>query len=164
MLSTQYWGTGDTVKEIILVEDSEADAALLRRALNYFSIANPIRHFYGGAEAVAYLDAVAQTAAINPPPISTFFLDLVLPGTSGLQILQHIANQPIFDKTLRIILTNLCDTDTIKRCYSLGAHSFLIKPIQTSELSELIAAFPGYWSFNLSTFAQKRCGVPAATK
>ena len=143
------------MNEIVIVEDCEVDAALLRRALNYLSVANPVRHFQAGAEAIAHLDSVAETAPIDASPISIFFLDLVLPGMSGFQILQHIVTQPAFDKTLRVILTNLSDTETIKRSYALGAHSFLIKPVKTSDVRELIAGFPRFWSFEAPTFPER---------
>jgi two-component system, response regulator len=139
------------VQEIILVEDSDNDAALVRRALRSLSVANPIRHLETGTDALAYLNTVLETAAVAPPSVSIIFIDLILPGMSGFEVLRHIAGQPAFAKTLRIVLTNLTDTDTIKRAYSLGAHSFLIKPIQSADLQELMTSFPSHWSFDLHT-------------
>jgi CheY-like chemotaxis protein len=155
------------MKELLLVEDSDADAALVRRAMDSLSIANPVRHFSTGPEAMAYLNTVAQTAAITPPPASILFLDLVLPGMSGLEILEKIAAHPAFEKMLRVVLTNLSDLQTIKRAYSLGAQSFLIKPVQPADLQELIENFPGHWSFNVdlpNPFAKIRRGPRVAAK
>src|SRR5258706_12664023 len=101
------------MKEIILIEDADADAALVRRALDNLSVANPVRHFFTGTEAIAHLNSVVQLAAIAPQPASIFFIDLILPGMSGLQILDFITRQPAFEKTLRIVLTNLSDIETI---------------------------------------------------
>ena len=143
------------MREILIVEDSDNDAALLRRALNFLSVANPVRHISTGEEALRHLDAVAITSAVAPSAPSILFLDIVLPGMSGFQILEHIANLPAFTKTLRVVLTNLSDLETIKNAYSHGAHSYLEKPVRTSELTELIEAFPGHWAFHVEMFVQE---------
>ena len=137
------------MKELLIIEDSENDAALLRRALDFFGIANPIRSFSNGQDALAHLSYAATVAPIAGPTVAIVFVDLILPGMSGLQILEAIAAQPAFEKTLRIVLTNLHDIETIKRSYALGANSFLIKPIQAADLRELIKNFPGHWAFAL---------------
>ena len=137
------------MREILLIEDSDDDAAQVRRALDLLCVTNPVRRFVNGEDARVHLNSVAQMAAIGPPPATILFIDVVLPQLSGLQILESISTQPIFQKTLRIVLTNLSDTNTIKQAYSLGAHSFLIKPVQPDDLKELIEAFPGHWSFKV---------------
>jgi CheY-like chemotaxis protein len=154
------------VREIVLIEDSDADAALVRRALDFLSVANSVRHFQDGAEANSYIEEVSKAAAIALSPISIFFIDLVLPGMSGLQLLEQIGKQPAFEKTLRIVLTNLSDVEIIRRAYSLGAQSFLIKPVQPADLRELIEAFPAHWSFNVQlrnpfTQTNRTPGVPS---
>ena len=143
------------MREILLVEDSDNDAALVRRALDFLSVANPVRCFSNGEEAMQHLDKVIQITAIATPPPSIIFLDLLLPRMSGLQILKNMTNQPAFEKTLRIVLTNLSDIDTIKRAYSLGARAYLIKPVQPDDLRELIENFPGHWAFNVEMFSQQ---------
>ena len=135
------------MKEILLVEDSDADAALVQTALDSLSVANRVCRVNNGEEAMAYLKRAAEAAAIGPPAASVLLLDLVLPDMSGLRILEHMIGQPAFNKTLRIVLSNLSHMKTIQRAYSLGAHSFLIKPVQASDLLQLIETFPGYWSF-----------------
>ena len=140
------------MKQIVLIEDSANDAALLRRAVDFLGVANPIHHFTNGEDALAHLTNAITIAPIAGPTISIVFVDLVLLGMSGLQILEHMFGKPAFQKTLRIVLTNLSDTATIKRAYSLGANSFLIKPVQTADLRELIKNFPGHWAFTLNQF------------
>ena len=135
------------MKEIVLIEDSDSDAAQLQRVLNRLEIANPIRRFTAAEAALAYLDHSLQIAAITPPLTSIILIDLLLPGMSGLDLLEAMAGRRGFDQTLRIVLTNLSDIRMIQRAYSLGARSFLIKPVQPADLHEVVETFPGYWSF-----------------
>ena len=135
------------MREILLVEDTDTDAQAVTEALKRAGIANPVRRFFNGVEAMAHLNYIEEAAAIGPPPPSVLLLDLKLPGFSGFELLQRIRGRPVFAKTLRVVLSQLDDTHSIKRAYGLGADSFLIKPVTQSELRELVEMFPGYWSF-----------------
>jgi CheY-like chemotaxis protein len=139
--------TFDSVKELLLVEDCDADAALVERALDVLSVANPVRHVRTAEEAIAYLNRAAAVADIGPKPASILLLDLVLPGVSGLKVLEHMLRRAVFSNALRIVLSNLTHLRTVERAYSLGAHFFLTKPVQPANLQEVIETFPGYWSF-----------------
>jgi CheY-like chemotaxis protein len=133
------------MQEIILVEDSESDAELLERALEAAGVANPIRYFRNGGEALWYLDNLSLADSPTQVLPAILFLDLKLPGASGLEILGSIRNSPAFTKTLRIVLTQFGDFHSIKKAYLLGAHSFLSKPIRLQDISELITVYPSYW-------------------
>jgi CheY-like chemotaxis protein len=135
------------VKEILLVEDCDADAALVERALDALCVTNPLRHLRTAEEAIAYLTRAVSVAEIGPKPCAILLLDLVLPGISGLKVLEHMLGVPAFHNTLRIVLSNLSHLRTIERAYSLGAHFFQVKPVQPASLQEVIETFPGYWSF-----------------
>ena len=134
------------MKEILLVEDSDADAEAAQYAPKSVGIANPLRRFVNGAEAMAHLNHAEKISAITPALPSVLLVDIKLPGMSGFEILEAIQHRPAFAKILRIVFSHLDDTNSIKRAYRSGAHSFLTKPVRQAELSELITAFPGYWS------------------
>jgi CheY-like chemotaxis protein len=135
------------MREILLVEDCDPDAALVERALNLLSVANRVRRVITAQDAIAHLDRAATAAAIGPPTTSILILDLALPDMSGLRVLEHMLGRPEFSKTLRIVLSNINHAKTIQRAYDLGAHTFLTKPVQPADMLDLIESFPGYWSF-----------------
>jgi CheY-like chemotaxis protein len=72
-------------------------------------------------------------------------LDLGLPGVSGFQILKYLQTRPAFAATLKLVISQLGDINSIKQAYALGAQSFLTKPINQTELRELITSFPSHW-------------------
>ena len=127
------------------MEDTDADAELVRRALSMAWIANPVRRLNNGSEAMAYLTHAAVAAAVGPRVPSIILLDLKLPGNTGFEILKYLKGCPAFDKSLKIVLSQLDDTRSIKEAYALGANSFLAKPLKQTELADLIVTFPGYW-------------------
>ena|SRR5689334_14580279 len=134
------------MKEIFLVEDSNADAESVQRALKSLGVVNPVRRLINGPEAMVHLNRAEKISATTPAIPSVLLLDLKLPGMTGFEILERIQHRPAFAKILRVVFSQLDDTNSIKRAYSLGAQSFLTKPLNQSELTELIASFPGYWS------------------
>ena len=134
------------VREILIVEDSETDAQLLKRALQAAGVRNPIHHAWDGKQALNWLeDAVTLAHKEHSPVVAILFLDLKLPDLSGFDILTHIKEQPALAQTLRIVLSQMGDLDAIRRAYSLGAHSFLGKPASQHDLQELINGFPDHW-------------------
>jgi len=141
------------MREILLVEDSEADAALILRAVRRLRLANPVRHFTDGLEAMAHLTRCHKTNATDSAPPAVLLLDLKLPGMSGFEILERIGQRPALNGMLRIVLSQIDDTRSMKRAYDLGAHSYLVKPPRQDDFYEVIEAFPGYWSFVHRSFA-----------
>ena len=79
---------------ILLVEDNNADAALIERAFQKAKIANPIRRLGDGDAAVDYLSG-------NPPYEDRIFnrmpvlvlLDVKLPRRSGFEVLSWLRSQ-----------------------------------------------------------------------
>ena len=132
--------------DIIIIEDSEVDAELLRRGLNRVGVSNPIRFFSKGAHAISYLKKGAEDPASGVPIPGVIFIDLKLPDLSGFQVLEELKQIPALAKSLKIVISNLDDIPSIKRAYAAGAQSFLTKPLDESELRELIWSFPGHWS------------------
>ena len=82
------------MKEILLVEDSDADADAAQYALKSVGIANPLRRFVNGAEAMAHLNHAEKISAITPALPSVLLVDIKLPGMSGFEILEAIQHRP----------------------------------------------------------------------
>jgi len=134
------------MREILLVEDSAVDAAQAKAALNALGIKNPIRHLLDGGEAMRFLMALADEP--TPVPPSVIFLDVKLPWATGFEILRWMKSTSIFNQVLKVVISSLDDTTTIKDAYFVGANSFISKPISINELQELISTYPQYWTIN----------------
>jgi CheY-like chemotaxis protein len=127
--------------EIILVEDYESDAEQLQRVLHQIGVTNPLRRLKDGGSAMSFLNVVRQGG--NVPAV--LLLDIKLPGFSGFDILKAIRGIKRFDPMLKIAFSTLEDAASIKQAYVLGAHSYLIKPVEVEDLNSIIESFPGLW-------------------
>jgi len=134
--------------DIVIIEDSEFESELLRHALKRVGVSKAIRFFSQGEHAISYLKKGAEDPASGFPVPAIIFIDMKLPGMSGLQMLEELKQIPALAKSLKIVISNLDDTQSIKRAYAAGAQTFVGKPLGESELRDLILSFPGFWSLS----------------
>jgi CheY-like chemotaxis protein len=130
----------------LLVEDSETDAILIRRAFLKGNIINPLQVVTNGDQALAYLkgEGLFANRAEYPLP-ELVLLDLKLPGIDGFQILRWIRQQPELKALRVVVLTSSDRIQDVNLAYQLGANSFLVKPVDFERFVEISQALKGYW-------------------
>jgi DNA-binding response OmpR family regulator len=83
-------------------------------------------------------DGQAGLKAALGPPYDLIILDLLLPGSSGIdllrQVIRHNPGQPV------IVLSALTDTSSKVRSFELGAGDYLAKPFSIEELMARVRA------------------------
>ena len=145
---------------ILLVEDSPDDVFLFLDLIKSIRVCNLIMQVHDGDEAIAYLKGEGKFTDRNSYPMpSVLFLDLRMPKVNGFEVLRWIKTQPQLKQLLIIILTHHHEVRTVNEAYTLGAHSFLIKPLNPKELSNLINHFQPYFHKHPSS----DCPPPRAT-
>jgi two-component system response regulator len=131
---------------ILLVEDSAEDVEATIRALRKAGLANPIHHCQDGEEALDYLKRRGKYAdARTSPRPGVVLLDLNLPGTDGRQVLAEAKADPQLKRIPVIILTTSSDERDIRRCYEMGANSYVNKPVDLDGFLKAIQRLSDYW-------------------
>jgi CheY-like chemotaxis protein len=129
-------------KTILLVEDSPDDAFFFLNLLRTSQVPNPVVVVHDGQEAIAYLNREGRFADPKTSPVpAALFLDLKMPKVNGFEVLQWIKSQPHLKDLLVIILTHHSEVKIVNQAYSLGAHSYLTKPLTPKELGNLMTHF-----------------------
>src|ERR1700710_2199569 len=115
---------------ILLVEDEENDAMLMKMAFEKNNILNPIQWVRDGQEAVAYLngDGAFADRALHPFP-EVLLLDLKMPRMTGMELLAWIQEHPDFKVIPTIIMTSSKQESDIDKAYHLGANTYMTKPV-----------------------------------
>jgi CheY-like chemotaxis protein len=135
-------------KAILLVEDSPDDAFFFLELIRSSQIPNPVMVVHDGEDAIAYLKHEGRFADRRKyPRPSALFLDLEMPKVSGIEVLRWIKSQPHLHDILIIILTHHQEVKNVSEAYTLGAHSFLMKPLAPRELNDLITHFQPHFHF-----------------
>lgn len=132
--------------EILFVEDSMDDARLTIRALTKSGLTNKLYHVKDGAEALDFLyckgNYVSRNIQDRPKMI---LLDLKMPKVSGMEVLEKIKSDPDMITLPVIILTSSKEDPDIKRCYALGANSYIVKPVESDNFFQAMKELGLYW-------------------
>ena len=93
-----------------------------------------------GFDTVAVTDGDAALAAIEADPPRLAVLDIMMPGMSGLEVLQKVrANEAISDLDVILLTARARDTD-VDAGYASGASDYVIKPFSPRELLHRVNA------------------------
>ena len=131
---------------ILLVEDEEAHAEIVRRNLEICRMANQLMHVADGQAALDYLYRRNEFSdpAKSPRP-GVILLDLRLPKVDGLEVLKIIKTDPKLSAIPGVILTtSKVEADMVK-AYDNHVNSYLVKPVDFTQFNQLMETFGFYW-------------------
>jgi two-component system response regulator len=133
--------------EIILVEDNLDDATLVIRALKKNNLANNLIHLKDGVEALDFVfgtGAYADKGLKDMTP-KVMFLDLKMPRINGIEVLQKMKGDPRTKSIPIVILTSSAEDPDVKKCYELGANSYIVKPVEFDNFFKAVSELGLYW-------------------
>ena len=132
-------------KSILLVEDNPDDRELTLRALEKNKILNKVYTATDGVEALdicfkrgAYADSLLTLPAL-------ILLDLKLPKIGGLEVLKMLREDPRTRLLPVVILTSSKEEQDLIASYSLGANSYIRKPVDFAKFTEAVRQLGLYW-------------------
>ncbi len=132
--------------EILLIEDNMGDAELTIRALGKRNLANKLVHLENGADALDYLFSEGIYIKRNPDNLpKVILLDLNMPKVGGIEVLQKIKADERTKKIPVVILTSSKEDPDIEKCYSLGANSYIVKPVEFDKFLKAVDELGLYW-------------------
>lgn len=132
--------------EIILVEDNPDDAALTKRAFKIHNLTNNLIHLKNGEEAINFIFNGAEYEGkkfTDHPKI--ILLDLKMPKVNGMEVLQKVKSDPKTKGIPVVILTSSNEDPDIKKCYELGANSYIVKPVEFENFAKTVVNLGMYW-------------------
>ena len=123
-----------------------AHAEIVRRNLESSRIANRLIHVADGQAALDYMERQNgfSDPAISPRP-GLILLDLRLPKVDGMDVLKRLKSNPQFSSIPVVILSTSQAEQDIVKAYALHANSYLVKPVDFTQFSELMETFGFYW-------------------
>ncbi|MBC8875021.1 MAG: response regulator [Planctomycetes bacterium] len=136
----------DRRETLLIVEDDPYDAKLIKRAIKKARILNPVQVVEDGEQAIAYLAGHPPYDDRSQFPLPVLMLlDLKLPRKDGFEVLQWLRSQAALGRLPVVMLTSSSQTYDINRAYDLGANSYLVKPVGTDSLVDMLKTVELYW-------------------
>lgn len=135
-----------TDKIILLVEDNPDDEALTLRALRKANVMNQVVAAHDGVEALDYLFGTGSWAGRDPGAMpQVVLLDLKLPRLDGLEVLRRLRGDERTKLLPVVILTSSNEEEDRIAGYTLGANSYVRKPVDFSQFAEAVRQLGLYW-------------------
>ncbi len=131
--------------EILLVEDSAADAELTLRTLKKASIANSVEWVRDGVEALEYLFCEGQYEGRSNGRPRMVLLDLKMPRMDGMQVLERMKADARTSSIPVVMMTSSREEGDLLRSYELGVNSYIVKPVDFGEFAETVSQVGMYW-------------------
>jgi two-component system, response regulator len=126
-------------RTILLVEDNPDDVDLTLRALRKSEVRCRVDVAPDGEAALDYLLAPGR-------PLPAFvLLDLKLPKVSGHEVLERLRREARTRLLPVVVLTSSRERQDLERCYSLGANSYVRKPVDFDAFMQAARQLGHYW-------------------
>ena len=133
-------------KIILFIEDNPDDVKLTLRAFKKNNIQNEIIVAHDGVEGLDYLFGSGPYAGRDTSVVPQLvLLDLKMPKMDGLEVLRRIRADDRTKLLPVVILTSSKEEQDIVNGYSLGANSYVRKPVNFTEFVEAVRQLGLYW-------------------
>jgi len=132
--------------EILLVEDSDADAEMTTRAIRKGNVVNRLVRVRDGVEALEFVfreGAYSQRSGGNPRLI---LLDLKMPRLGGIDVLKRLKADQTTKTIPVVVFTSSAEEKDVVESYQLGVNSYLVKPVDMTAFTSVITQTGLYWA------------------
>jgi len=129
--------------DVLLVEDSAAEARLAQEALKETEFPVRLHVASDGVEAMQFLRREgSHTGAPRPKLV---LLDLNLPRKDGREVLRDMKADSELRKIPVVILTTSQAQSDIRHAYELQANCYIQKPLELDGFIEIVKSIHRYW-------------------
>jgi len=115
---------------ILIAEDDEGHAELIRKNLARAGIANSIMHFKDGQEIHDFLFRQGDGPQRESGKAYVLLLDIRMPKMDGTEVLQKIKADAELCKMPVVMITTTDDPREVAHCHKLGCSNYITKPVE----------------------------------
>lgn len=131
---------------ILHVDDDSNDLVLFQHACKKAVVDCDLQAVTDGDEAIAYLQGEDKFADRERYPMpDLMLLDLKMPRLSGFEVLSWVRHEEKCCALPVVVLSSSNHEADIKKAYSLGANSYLVKPVAFDALVATVKMIHQYW-------------------
>jgi two-component system, response regulator len=132
--------------EILLAEDSDADAEMIMRALKKGNVVNKVVRVRDGVEALEFVFSTGAFSQRSGGYPRLIMLDLKMPRLGGIDVLRRLKADQRAKFIPVVILTSSAEEKDVAESYQLGVNSYLVKPVNIADFTSVVAQTGLYWA------------------
>jgi two-component system response regulator len=129
--------------DILLIEDNADHVELIVKALRNNNVLNEVHVVASGEEAIDFLHQ--RGAYVDKARPGLILLDIKLPGMDGIEFLRQIKADPKLKPIPVVVLSTSESEKDIVGCYSSGANSYIVKPVDFRQFARVVKEVKLYW-------------------
>lgn len=129
--------------DILLVDDSPADAKIFQEALLEASARASVYWVASGEEALEFITQQGRFQGVGP--VKLIVLDLNMPGMDGIEILRRMKMNPTVSRLPVVLLSSSRSPEEVDLAYSLGANVYFSKPLSLENYIQKIKVMVQHW-------------------
>lgn len=114
---------------ILLAEDDEGHAGLIKKNLSRAGIVNEILHFKDGQKILDFLFCQEDGPHRKKNTPYVMLLDIRMPRVDGFEVLTRVKQDRELRKMPIIMVTTTDDPREVALCHELGCSNYVTKPI-----------------------------------
>jgi CheY-like chemotaxis protein len=127
-----------TAPAILIVDDDEGHAILVRQNLEAAGLNNRIDHFRDGQAVLDFFFHANGSRQRHPGEVYLILLDIRMPKVDGIEVLRRLKADAELKKIPVIMLTTTDDQREVERCHQLGCSVYIQKPVDYDKFAEAI--------------------------
>jgi CheY-like chemotaxis protein len=114
---------------MLIAEDDEGHATLIKKQLARSGILNEMIHFKDGDETLDFLLKRGKGPHREPGKHYLLLLDIRMPRVDGIEVLRQVKGHDELRKIPVIMITTTDDPREVDRCHNLGCSHYITKPV-----------------------------------
>ncbi len=121
---------------VLIAEDDEGHAILIKKNLKRAGISNEILHFRDGQEVLDFLFKKGPGPHRQSKVPYLLLLDIRMPKVDGVEVLRLVKQDSELKKLPVTMITTTDDPREVEKCHSLGCSNYITKPIDYENFIE----------------------------
>lgn len=131
---------------ILIAEDNEDDAELVRMALKKAGVVNPVHIVSNGADVLVYVKGEEPYSDRSLFPFPRLLLvDIKMPVLNGLEVLRWLRAHPDCSVIPTLVMSASRLEADVQTAYKLGANAYLVKPTRFEQFVEIFKRLNDFW-------------------
>jgi len=132
--------------QILFVDDDREELSVALRAFRRAGLSAQVSVAHDGQEALELLGLENGDGSLDPMGVpAVVFLDLKMPRVDGWEVLRRLRQTPATARLPVVVISSSDREEDVRRCYSLGANSFLVKRFDARSPGAYLAEAAHYW-------------------
>lgn len=136
----------NSLKRILLVDDSPRDTELALDALESHHLTNEVVTLRDGAEALDYLYRRGAFAGRPEGHPAVVLLDLKMPKVDGIEVLRQVKSDPVLRTIPIVVMTSSREEQDLVKSYQLGVNAYVVKPVNFHEFIDAVKQVGVFWA------------------